>query len=344
MSRFIICLSLLFMVSGPAMSADSGVIVLYHHVATDTPPSTTISPGDFRRHLDYLKENDFNVVALDRMLEALQTGAELPDKAVVITFDDGYSSIYDTAFPMLQDYGYPFTLFLSTGPINSGLRNYMTWEQIEEMAEAGVLIANHMVEHPYMLDRGDAESEQEWIVRLRTEMLQAEADIESHTGQSHKYLAYPYGEFNKAIKDMLSEAGFLGLAQNSGAVNASTDMLAIPRYPLASIYANLDTASTKFASLAFNVSQLTPDTPVTADHSPGVTLQFAPGAYSLSQINCFADSKPIPMNWIDREAGIVELQPTENYSGRRWRYICTAPAPGTDRYYWYSMQWIDPTL
>jgi peptidoglycan/xylan/chitin deacetylase (PgdA/CDA1 family) len=323
-------------------AAESGVITLYHHVARDTPASTSISPEDFREHLDYLRNNDFSVIALDTMLETLKAGQQLPDKAVAITFDDGYSSIYDTAFPMLQEYGFPFTLFLSTGPINNGQSNYMNWDQIKEMADAGVIIANHMVEHPYMLELINSESEQQWLERLEVELLQAEKDIEEHTGQSHRYLAYPYGEYNKAIKDMLIELGFIGLAQNSGAVNASTDFLAIPRFPLASIYANLDTARTKFESLAFKVSQLDPDTPVTNNHSPMVTLQFAAGNYNFDQINCFAENEAIPLRWIDEENGLVELVPTSLYNGRRWRYICTAPALNTNRFYWYSVQWIDP--
>lgn len=329
--------------ASPVWAATSGVIALYHHVAADTPPSTSISPADFRGHLEYLQANDFHVIALDAMMEALQSGRELPDKTVAITFDDGYSSIYETAFPLLQSFGYPFTLFLSTGPVNDGLNSYMTWDQIEEMAAAGAIIANHMVEHPYMLERRTGESETDWIARLRAEMLAAEKDIENHTGQSHRYLAYPYGEYDKQIKEMLAEQDFLGFAQNSGAVNGTTDMLAIPRYPLASIYANLETARTKFESLAFNVTQLTPDTPITDDPSPRVTLQFAAGDYDLNRINCFAEGQPLPMEWLDRANGIVELVPTQRYNGRRWRYICTAPAPDSTRFYWYSVQWINPT-
>lgn len=344
MRAFFICLIATAFSSAPVQAADSGIITIYHHVATDTPPSTSISPADFRAHLEYLRTDGFSVIALDTMLDAITKGDELPDKAVAITFDDGYISIYDTAFPMLQEYGYPFTLFLSTGPINNAQHGYISWAQIREMSDAGVIIANHMVEHPYMLTRNANESDQEWIERLRLELLQAERDILEHTGQSHKYLAYPFGEFDKAIKDMLAEEGFIGLAQNSGAVNQSTDFLAIPRFPLASIYADLETARTKFESLAFNVRQLSPDTPVTSDHSPRVTLQFAPGNYHIAQINCFADSEAIPMQWLDRDNGIVELIPTKSYSGRRWRYLCTAPAPGTNRYHWHSVQWIDPAI
>jgi hypothetical protein len=217
----------------------------------------------------------------------------------------------------------------------------MNWDQIREMADAGVIIANHMVEHPYLLERLPNENQQQWLARRRQELLAAEQTIDAETGQSHRYLAYPYGEFDPALKAMLAEEGFVGLAQNSGAVGFNSDFLALPRYPLASIYANLDTARTKFETLAFNVELIEPESPVTKDRSPTVTLKFGAGDYQLSQIGCFANSRPLPMEWLNRDQGLVKLTPDQEFSGRRWRYICTAPDPESNRYYWYSVQWIN---
>ncbi len=337
----------LLLAAGGAAAASSGVVLQYHHVATDTPASTSISPEDFRAHLEYLRDNGFNVVALDTMVDALRGGGELPDRAVAITFDDGHLSIYETAFPMLRSFGFPFTLFVSTGPIDRGLRGYMSWKQVVEMAAAGVLVANHMVEHPHMLAREEGESGAQWIARQREELLLAEAAIERHTGQSHRYLAYPYGEFNIAIKDLLAELDFVGFAQNSGAIGPSSDFLALPRYPLAGSFADLESARVKFATLPFNVRIIEPLSPVTSAPRPAVTLQFSPaevGGYDLASLGCFANSQPIPMMWLDREAGIVRLEPESEFSGRRWRYLCTAPDTGSHRFHWMSVQWINPAV
>ena len=337
----------LLLLALPVDAASSGVVLLYHHVATDTPASTSISPRDFRSHLEYLRDNEFSVIALDVMVEALRNGEELPDRAVAITFDDGYLSIFETAFPMLRSFGFPFTLFLSTGPIDRRSRNYMSWPQIEEMAAAGVMVANHMVEHPHMLERAEGESETMWIERLREELLRAERVILEHTGQSYRYLAYPYGEYNPAIKDMLRELDFIGFAQNSGVIGPSSDFLALPRYPLAGNFADLESASLKFATLPFNVRILEPESPVTNAPNPAVTLKFSPaqtGAYDLARLGCFANSQPLALTWIDREAGIVRLKPETTFSARRWRYICTAPNIGSRRFHWYSIQWINPEM
>lgn len=325
----------------PLLAADSAVILLYHHVAEDTPPSTSISPANFESHLIHLRDNEYNVIPLDLMIESLTNGTSLPEKAVVISFDDGYRSIYDTAFPLLEAFDYPFTLFLSTEPIDRGQSNYMSWDQVREMANSAAIIANHMVDHPYMLELKDGESTELWLQRLRLNLLLAEQRIEDETGHSYRYLAYPYGEYNPAIKELLQEENFIGFAQNSGSIGPSSDFLALPRFPLASIYANLDTAKIKFSTLPFKVSQLQPNSPVTASRSPAVTLQFEKGNYNFNQIACFANSQPIPMTWIDQQKGIVELKPDTSFSGRRWRYICTAPDPHSDRYYWHSVQWIN---
>ena len=335
---------LMLLVSLSAASAEHGVLLQYHHISTETPPSTSTSPEDFRRHLEYLRDNDFNVMPLDEMLQSLKSRQPIPDKSVAITFDDGYISIYSEAFPVLQSFGFPFTLFISTQPIDDNQNGFMNWDQVREMSEAGVLIANHMVNHFYMLDREPGETDSVWLERQRQELLAAEERIRINTGQSLKYLAYPFGEFDTTIKAMLAEEGFIGIAQNSGAIGFDSDFLALPRYPLGGSFADLETATVKFDSLAFSVSDLEPENPVTDSASPGARLRFNPGQYNLSQIGCFANSRPIPMNWIDRESGLVELVPEESYSGRRFRYICTAPLPGSRRYFWYSLQWITPDI
>lgn len=324
------------------LQAQSAVVLAYHHVANDTPASTTISPADFRGHLEYLRDNDFRVLPLPQLVDDLRQGNAIDDKAVAITFDDGYVSIFETAFPLLTEFGFPFTIFLSTGPIDRDQSNYMDWNQLREMSDAGVVIANHLAEHPYMLERLENESPNAWIERQREEINHAQSRILLETGQDFKMLAYPYGEYNQEIKALVSTMGFTAFAQNSGAINANSDFLALPRFPLASIYANLETASTKIWSKAFDVKLLAPTSPVTQSSMPTATLQFAPGNYRLEQINCFNSGQAMSLNWRDKEQGILEIQATTPNSGRRWRYICTAPDRDSSRFFWTSVQWINP--
>ena len=130
MRAIFITVLLLTSMGQESSAAESGVIVLYHHVATNTPSSTSISPEDFRAHLEYLRDNQFNVVRLDTLIESLKNQRQLPDRTISITFDDGYISIYEEAFPILQSFGFPFALFVSTDPLNRNQTNYMNWEQV----------------------------------------------------------------------------------------------------------------------------------------------------------------------------------------------------------------------
>jgi len=343
MPRYSLIFSFFLMSSAFTASeaATSGVALLYHHVAVDTPPSTSISPESFRAHLEYLRDNDFHVIDLSEMVNALQSRQSIPEKSIAITFDDGYSSIYDTAFPMLEEFGFPFTLFVTTGPIDAAQSNYMSWENIKEMANAGVTIANHLVEHPYMLDKLQGEAEVDWLYRMRQEILESQSTITRHTGQDNKFLAYPYGEYNNNIRELSEDLGFISFAQNSGAIGFDSDFLALPRFPLAGIYANLNTAKVKFGTKAFNVKQLSPLSPVTSDERPAASLMFSAGDYRPKQIACFSNSQAMDMAWSDAEKGVLTISPKADLSGRRSRYICTAPDVGSDRFFWYSVQWIN---
>jgi biofilm PGA synthesis lipoprotein PgaB len=336
-------LALILSASSQILAAEHAVITIYHHVSEDTPPSTSLSPAQFKEHMDYLRDNGFAVLPLNEVITALQNKQPVPDKTVVITFDDGYSSIYEEAFPLLQEMGFPFTVFINTQPINDRLQGYMSWDEIRRMSDAGVIIANHMVNHPYMISNEPGESDSERLERLRLELLNAEQQILQETGQSHKIMAYPYGEYDSAIKQMVKAEGFVGIAQHSGAIGFHSDFQALPRYPLASIYAQMDGIPLKLESLSFNVLRQDPESPVTDERDPAVTLQFAPGDFRVATLACYASGENLPITWLDREALLFQIKPARDFNSRRWGYICTAPANGTNRYFWYSKLWIRPT-
>jgi len=319
------------------------VITIYHHVDENTPASTSLSPAQFQEQMEYLRDNNFEVWHLDRLLDALQHQQPVPERTAAITFDDGYISIYETAFPLLQELDFPWTLFLSTEPIDNNQHGYMNWDQVREMSDAGVIIANHMVTHPHMIDPLPGESAADRIARLRTELLEAERRIEQETGQAHRLLAYPYGEYDEAVMAMVEEEGFIGLAQNSGAVGYDSDMLALPRFPLAGIHASMNTVPTKLNSLAFTVEHKEPRSPITDSRRPAVELQLS-GDFDPSQLACYAGTETLTIEWLDRDAGLFRIQPEQEFNSRRFGYNCTAPRGGENRFYWFSKFWTRSTI
>ena len=118
----------------PAQGDDSAVVLMYHRFGEDRYPETNIKVKQFEAQLELLKKEGYSVMPLSRLLSALTEGESLPPKAVVITIDDAYRSIYETAYPRFRQYGFPFTVFVATDPVDSGLPAYMTWNQMREMA------------------------------------------------------------------------------------------------------------------------------------------------------------------------------------------------------------------
>ena len=114
---------------------NAAVVLQYHHVSDETPASTSTSPERFAMHLEYLSEAGFDIVPLHDLVDALRAGQPLPDKAAAITFDDGYISIYDTAWPMLKAKGWTFTVFVNTEPHDQD-RQALSLPQVDS-SEAG---------------------------------------------------------------------------------------------------------------------------------------------------------------------------------------------------------------
>lgn len=129
-------------------STDHAVVLVYHHVSEETPPSTSVSPEQFAAHLDFLAREGFNVWPLSRILEHLQNGRKLPARTVALTFDDAYRSVYTHALPMLRSRNFPFTIFVTTDYIDGKSRLYLSWEQLREMTSQGAEIGNHSLSHP----------------------------------------------------------------------------------------------------------------------------------------------------------------------------------------------------
>ncbi len=326
-----------------AQNSDYQAVVLqYHHISSTTPRSTSVTADEFREHMEYLHDNKFTVLPLPDILKALKQHTPLPDKTAAITFDDAYISVYKTAFPLLREYGWPFTVFVPSGLIGSNAKLYTNWDQLREMGKAGATLANHSVSHPYFLTRNPGEESTAWLKRIEQEIVDSEQKILQETGQSHKIHAYPYGEYNPEIKQLLVRLGYIGMAQHSGPINASSDFEALPRFPFSGVYAPLRTFAPKVKSLAFNVSITEPDSPLTSGKKPSAVLDFN-GAYRFDALSCFVNDQPMKVEVVDAAAQQYRVSSLTEHNGRRFRYNCTAP--GRDgRYYWFSVPWFNPAL
>jgi len=322
-------------------SSLAAVILQYHHVSDKTPASTSISPAQFEAHMQYLADNNFNVVALSDLMNSIKKQQPITDKTVIITFDDAYLDILSNGKPILDKFNYPFTIFINPAIVERGSQNYLSWAQLKTLADDGVIIANHGMEHDSMARITDGLTEKKWLEKQTDLLLNAENIIKEKTGQSWRYFAYPYGEYTPAVQQWIKKNDFIAFSQQSGAVGLATDLTSVPRFPASKPYDQISSLRDKLRSLPFNMT-LNDDNSKTIfeyNESKSVTFNVVVDDFHPSQVNCYISGLGRQkIEWHEDNSFTI------NYSAPlpigRVRCNCTAPSisePG--RYYWYSKPW-----
>ncbi len=335
----------------PAYSAlihsdNSAVILMYHHIATDTPDSTSVTPETFKKHIDYLSENGFSIWPLYKTLKHLTTAKPIPDKTVVLTFDDAYQSVYSEAFPLLKEKNWPFTVFVTSDYISNSSKNYMSWEQLKKIQQYGADIGNHTMSHPHMIRFQSNETEQQWHTRIVKEIEQAQQFLEKMKVNPIKVLAYPYGEYNPKLKQLLHEMDYFALGQHSGVVGAFSDMQALPRYPVATGFDDMKNFAVKVSTKPLPVKVISPGDGIVSKDSkiPELIIQLKTGNYNENLLTCYASGQgKIKHEWINKEKHLLSVLANQNIKPGRTKYNCTAPSKTeNDIYYWFSFLWMKP--
>jgi len=330
-------------------TSSAAVILQYHHVSDTTPKSTSITPEQFEVHLKYLQEHSFNVVPLSQVVEKIKNKQPLKDKTVVITFDDAYTDILTQAKPLLDQFNYPYTIFVNPAIINRNNNrankgkssHYLSWEQLTSLADENVIIANHGYEHDSMTRITDGLTQTEWLNKQTALLLKAENIIKEKTGQSWHYFAYPYGEYSPAIQRWAAKNNFIAFSQQSGAVGLYTDLTNIPRFPASMPYDKISSLRDKLNSLAFNIQLQDKQAETIFEYQEAANISFniETDDFYKSGLNCYISGLgKQKIHWQG------DNRFTINFSGDlpvgRVRCNCTAASiskPG--RYYWYSKPW-----
>lgn len=214
-------------------AGDGATVLIYHRFGEDKYPTTNIAVERFREQLELLKNNNFQVISLDRLIHSLKKEGGVPDRAVVITIDDGYRSVYTEAWPVLKEYGYPFTVFLYTRATENHHSNYMTWDQVREMKAAGVDFQNHGHAHEHMAFKPAEMGMDEYRAWIRADLAVSTGIISRELKERPRFFAVPYGEYNKTVLDEIRSFGYEAiLLQDPGSVSSDSDPFAIPREPI----------------------------------------------------------------------------------------------------------------
>ena len=242
MYRIVICLFWVSFILGQFFACPSVVagqtketgctVLIYHRFGEDRYPTTNVATERFREQLLYLRDNGYKVIPLAEMLAKLRKKETL-DHCVVITIDDSYKSVYQTAWPLLKSFACPFTVFVYVEATDKKFPDYMTWEQIREMQAAGVDFQDHGYGHLHFAECPADMDEQICRSLISIDLARGARIMARELGERSRFLALPYGEYNSLV---LAEARSFGyeavLTQDPGSVGPETDFFQIPREPI----------------------------------------------------------------------------------------------------------------
>lgn len=198
-------------------SVPEGVSVLMYHMIGNEPGNAAImTEANLRIQMNYLRDHGYHPITMQELYDYVTKGAPLPEKPVCITFDDGYLDSYTIVYPLMKEYGFPWTLFLITDDVGKPY-NRMTWDQLREMANSHtVTIANHTLSHPKLHNLATrAEKEKE--------IVEANKALKYQLGVDNVWLAYPYGDYDDEVIDICKKAGIkMAVTTDAGRVHVGS--------------------------------------------------------------------------------------------------------------------------
>jgi peptidoglycan/xylan/chitin deacetylase (PgdA/CDA1 family) len=200
------------------------VAILNYHMVGDLNAALCISAESFDQQMKYLYGSGDTTITPDQLIAHLRYGKSLPEKPVMITFDDGYLDNYTLAYPILKKYGQRAVFFLITGSIGVDKR-FMNWRQAKEMSDGGMIMQSHTVNHVNLTKIPPEEAYQELVESRRV--------LEQELGKPVRYIAYPTGAVDKNTAQLVKAAGYrAAFSVRFGEASSSSDFYSIERIPI----------------------------------------------------------------------------------------------------------------
>lgn len=216
-------------------------ILMYHSIlrSTNTHGDYIISEAAFEKDLRFLKENGYTTIVIQDLIDFVEKGTPLPEKPVVLTFDDGYSNNFLYAFPLLKKYdskavlsiiGYYTDLYTDT-PDQNPSYSHVTWNDVKKMIDSGLV---EMQNHSYNLHTTDkgrngskkkrGESDEAYKAMLVEDLGKLQDKFKQNTNYTPTTFTYPFGSVSNVSFDIIKEMGFkASLSCESGMNKVSRD-------------------------------------------------------------------------------------------------------------------------
>ncbi|MEZ5668433.1 MAG: polysaccharide deacetylase family protein [Alphaproteobacteria bacterium] len=333
-----LAVAMVLALAGPARADDGWVILTYHRFGQDQYPTTSVRLDQFDRQLAAIRDGGYTVLPLPELVAALNAGAPLPPRAVAITVDDAYTSLYREGWPRLRAHGFPFTLFVSTDAADDGAGDLMSWDQIREVAaDPLVTIGHHAAAHAHMADLD--------LAAAAADLDRADARFAAELGHVPALFAYPYGEYGAALRDLVAGRGFAAaFGQQSGVVDRWADRYGLPRFPINANTA-FDAFRLRLGAMPLPATESEPADLLVGDgnNPPAVSFRLvqpddAGGPLRIDAMTCYFDGSPVAFS---RDGDRIAIGLPRALGQGRSRLNCTMPA-ADGRWRWHGIQFYRP--
>ena len=309
---------------------NAAAVFLYHRFGENKYPTTNIKIPQFKKHINELTNNNYNVITINQIVDSLINKKNMPEKSVAITIDDAFLSIYDKAWPLLKEKKLPFTIFVSTKSVESGSTNYMNWDQIRELAASGVTIGHHTKNHFHLVSY-----DKETVIK---EIEEANNDFLENLGFVPDIFAYPYGEYTYEIKQITKQYFKAAFGQQSGGIYNEIDMFELPRYSLNEQYGDLKRFKFAANSYGLQLKNILPKDKTITNINPPL-LGFTLLNDMESSIKCYP-SHNIKAKLMKLGEKRIEIRFDREFPKGRTRVNCTINDKGKWR--WSGFQFFYP--
>ncbi len=306
---------------------------MYHRFNENKYPSTNIRIDDFKKHIEIIENQKIEFVNPKNFeLDMLQSKDK---RKILLTIDDGYTSFYKNAWPILKEKKIPFILFISTREI--GAPGYMNWEEIKKIStENFVEIGNHSHTHEYLVD--------EDIEHIKKDILTSINLFKKNLGKNSEFFSYPFGEYSLEFKKLIKNLGFkYALGQHSGVIDETKDFYELPRFPINEKYGEHERFTTITKTLPFKYKKIFPEEKFLSksDNPPKVKIEFYENIKNLKSINCFSNEgnnwRNSKINFI--QDNVLQINIDEKFVGERGRINCSLKEK-SNYWRWLGIQFV----
>ena len=327
---------------------NGAAVVLMYHRFDEEYDSTSIAVEKFHQHMQFFKDQGYSVVPISTIISAINGSIPFGDKWVTITVDDAYKSFLKVK-PILEKFNYPYTIFVSTETVDQKNKNYMSWDDLKQIADSNLgELAAHSHTHAYLVRDFTAQERQR-------DILLSVKKIYENTGILSRFFAYPYGETSenlieevKNMQEIIDEENFYFLAAfstQSGPVGCSSDLFSLPRFAMNEQYGIInDLFKTKVNSLHLPVYDVSPENKAICVSNSTNRLSFSTIAnVDSNNLHCYGSRGNSVSVQVSKNRVTLKLKNAlgagvRNTADARERVNCTLRDRTTNRFFWYGQE------